>query len=46
MIFITVKISKKINSTKGDFIDQVIDILEDKFPQIPSNKIFDLGDIK
>merc|ERR1711937_454253 len=31
---------------QGDFIDQVIDILEDKFPQIPSNKIFDLGDIK
>ena len=31
---------------KGDFIDQVIDILEEKFPQIPSDKIKDLGDIK
>jgi len=31
---------------QGDFIDQVIEILEDKFPQIPSNKIIDLGDIK
>ena len=31
---------------KGDFIDQVIDILEEKFPQIPSSKIKDLGDIK
>ena len=30
----------------GDFIDQVIDILNDKFPEIPSKKIFDLGDIK
>merc|ERR1719270_2021822 len=31
---------------QGDFIDQVIDILEEKFPQIPSDKIKDLGDIK
>ena len=31
---------------KGDFIDQVIDILEEKFPQIPSDKIKDLGDTK
>merc|ERR1711935_1094658 len=31
---------------QGDFIDQVIDILNDKFPEIPSKKIFDLGDIK
>merc|ERR1712002_681042 len=31
---------------QGDFIDQVIDILEEKFPQIPSKNIKDLGDIK
>lgn len=31
---------------QGDFIDQVIEILQEKFPQIPSKKIKDLGDIK
>ena len=42
----TLESMTSIKRVKGDFIDQVIDILEEKFPQIPSDKIKDLGDIK